>query len=79
MPDGQKTDGFRVQPRSVQEYPSGLPSFLVFDAARYFSTLRMMLFFETPKARTMSTWRHAPRQISCAENIREERRSFSGC
>ena len=36
---------------------------------RYLLTLRMTLFFETPKARTISTWRHAPTQISWAVSI----------
>ena len=40
------------------------------------STLRMTLFFDTPKARTISTWRHTPWQISWAVNIRNERWSF---
>ena len=46
---------------------------------RYVLTLRMTRFFETPKARTISTWRHTPWQISWAVNIRKERRSFSAC
>ena len=46
---------------------------------RYLSTLRMALFFDTPKARTISTWRHTPWQISWAVNIRNERWSFSAC
>ena len=45
--------------------------------ARYLLTLRMTLFLETPKARTISTWRHAPWQISWAVNIRKARRSLS--
>ena len=40
-------------------------------------TLRMTLFLETPKARTISTWRQAPWQISWAVNIRKEWRSVS--
>ena len=31
----------------------------------------MTLFFETPKARTISAWRQAPWQISWAVNIRK--------
>ena len=38
----------------------------------------MTLFFETPKARMMSTWRQAPWQISWAVNIRKERRVTLG-
>ena len=34
-------------------------------------TLRMTLFFETPNARTISTWRQTPWQISWAVNIRK--------
>jgi hypothetical protein len=44
------------------------------------AAMRIFAFVsETPKARMMSTWRHAPRQISWAVNIRSERRSFSKC
>ena len=44
---------------------------------RYLLTLRMTLCFETPKVRTISTWRQALWQISWAVNIRKEWRSVS--
>jgi hypothetical protein len=34
MPDGQKIDGIRVLPGSVQEYPSGVPSILALEVER---------------------------------------------
>ena len=45
--------------------------------ARYLLMLRMTLCLETPKARTISTWRQAPWQISWAVNIRKDWRSVS--